>query len=255
MKRHENTPKTHKHHSHHITNHESYQPVFRTDLDQNRTHCLKFALFPCLDSVCCAQSCSGGSLPSDALHISVLVSVFRSPRHVMLCRSENTLQLFGKNRHMVIHCSFCWYFGASVSRVVFHQAFDADGTRTRLSKIRARRVMCQDVGVLHFSMYLMAFIRKTQELSLKISPRRPSSPQVVGVSLGESRGDVSLSRPDCGSLCGCLLCGLCRRDLSHSVDSRSNLLELCCMTSALYVIMLDTRVSESTVKKPTELPG
>ena len=94
---------------------------------------------------------------------------------------------------MVIHCSFCWYFGASVSRVVFHQAFDADGTRTRLSKIRARGVMCQDVGLLHFCMYLMAFIRKTQELFLKISPRHPSSPQVVGVSLGESRGDVSLS--------------------------------------------------------------
>ena len=50
-------------------------------------------------------------------------------------------------------------------------------------------------------------------------------------------------------LCGCLVCGLDRRELpvSHSVVVRSNLLELlCCMTSTLDVIMLDTRVSEST---------
>ena len=105
----------------------------------------------------------------------------------MLYRSENTLQLFGKIVTWSFNVVFCLYFGTSVSRVVFHQDFDADGTRTRLSKIRARGVMCEDLGVLHFSMYL------TQELFLKISPRRPSSPQVVGVSLGESRGDVSLS--------------------------------------------------------------
>ena len=50
-------------------------------------------------------------------------------------------------------------------------------------------------------------------------------------------------------LYGCLVCGLDRRELpvSHSVVVRSNLLELlCCMTSTLDVIMLDTRVSEST---------
>ena len=146
---------------------------------------IRFVLHSCPNSVCCAQSCSRGSFASDALHTSVLVFVPRSPRHVMLCRSEKTTNT-GNNLHMVIHCSFCWYCGRSVSRVVFTRLFAAVSMTHELDcpKIRARGVMCHDVGALHFGMYLMACFKNTR-IIVNFSPRRPSAPQVVGVPLRE----------------------------------------------------------------------
>ena len=80
----------------------------------------------------------------------------------MLHLRDKYTTITGKNRHMGHFMAVFVGISVRLSLEMFSPGFCCciDGTRTRLSKIRARGLMCHDVGVLLFGMYLMAFIKK-----------------------------------------------------------------------------------------------